>query len=44
MLGQDSNAKGQMSYSFCLLLLPLSVMVTVKDGNGTGQNMINLSI
>ena len=42
--GQDSNCKGQMSHPFCPLRLPLSVLVTVKDGNGKGQNASNLSI
>ena len=39
--GQDCNGKGLVSYPICPLPLPLSVMVTVKDGKGTGQNIIN---
>ena len=42
--GQDSNGKGQMPLHFCPLPLPLSVMVTGQDGNGTGQNIINMSV
>ena len=41
--GQDSNGKGLMSHPFCPLLLPLSVMVTGQDSNGTGQIIINMS-
>ena len=41
--GQDSNGKGQMSHSFCPLPLPLYVMVTGQDSNGTGQIIINTS-
>ena len=41
--GQDSNGKGQMSHPFCPLPLPLSVMVTGQDSNGTGQIIINMS-
>ena len=33
-----------MSYPFCPLPLPLSVMVTGQDSNGTGQNLINMSV
>ena len=42
--GQNGNGKGQMSHPFCPLPLPLSVMVTGQDSNGTGQNMINMSV
>ena len=41
--GQDSNGKEQMSHPFCPLPLPLSVMVTGQDSNGTGQIIINMS-
>ena len=39
----NGNGKGQMSHPFCPLPLPLSVMVTGQDSNGTGQIIINMS-
>ena len=38
---QDSNSKGQMSYLFCPLPLPFSVMVTGQDGD-TGENIMSV--